>query len=328
METVGGGAYCKDGATLINCLITGNSAAWGGGVSGGTLYGCVLTGNSAREDGGGTRGGTLYNCLLIGNSAEYGGGSIGGILYNCTLVGNSAISARGGGGILGGELYSCIVYFNAAPSGSNYAGISTFDHSCTAPLPADGDGNISDVPLFLNTNDWSDLRLRFGSPGIDAGTNLSEIMSLDLDGAPRPLDGDGDGVVAFDMGAYEFDARSMIPPAWFTDHGLDVGDPHVVSGNPDHDPFTTFQEWLADTDPTNEQSFFTLEGIGVESPTSISFESSPSRSYSLWSTPVLVPADWRPVPGAVAIPGIGGTMTLRDATGEPEQYYRVDVNLP
>lgn len=73
----------------------------------------------------------------------------------------------------------------------------------------------------MNTNRWSDLHLRYGSAGIDAGTNLSAILTTDLDGNPRPLDGDGDGIAAFDMGAYEFDARSIVPQDWFTSHGLE-----------------------------------------------------------------------------------------------------------
>ena len=45
-----------------------------------------------------------------------------------------------------------------------------------------------------------------GSPCIDAGTNepASGLPADDLDGNPRPLDGDGDTVAIADMGAYEF----------------------------------------------------------------------------------------------------------------------------
>ena len=55
-----------------------------------------------------------------------------------------------------------------------------------------------------------DYRLRPGSPCIDAGTNLSALVSSDLNGLPRPLDGNRDGVAGYDMGAYEFN------PLFFT----------------------------------------------------------------------------------------------------------------
>ena len=42
-----------------------------------------------------------------------------------------------------------------------------------------------------------DLRLDYGSPCIDTGTNLSILMTTDLAGSPRPMDGNGDGLAAF-----------------------------------------------------------------------------------------------------------------------------------
>src|ERR1039458_5166620 len=92
--TYGGGAC---GGTLSNCTLNGHSALWGGGASGSTLNNCTLTGNWASEawrGGLGARGGayscTLNNCTLSGNSAIVGGGAYGSTLNNCTLSGNWA----------------------------------------------------------------------------------------------------------------------------------------------------------------------------------------------------------------------------------------------
>jgi hypothetical protein len=225
----GGGVW---NCTLNNCTLTTNSAVWGGGAAGGTLNSCTLSGNSATQEGGGADGGTLNNCTLTGNSSvNYGGGAYSSLLNNCTVNGNSASS---GGGACGGTLNNCrltrnrlvnVGYYSQASGGGasqstlnncivygngydNYAG-GTLSYCCTTPMPTNGVGNITNEPAFVNST-AGDFHLRYGSPCIDAGTDLSAILTNDLDGRPRPLDGNGDGIAAFDIGAYEF-----VPPACY-----------------------------------------------------------------------------------------------------------------
>jgi hypothetical protein len=202
-----GGGACA--STLTNCTLTGNQAYdYGGGAARSTLYNCTLSGNSAGS-GGGAAGSydlpcTLYNCTLTGNWADTGGGAYRSTLYNCTVTGNSA--SRWGGGAYMGTFCNSIVYSNTAPDGCSYNQLgSTFKYSCTTPLPeaSEGEGNIDVEPMFMNPG-AGDFRLAYGSPCIDAGTNLTDLLTTDLDGNPRPLDGNWDGSAAFDMGAYEF----------------------------------------------------------------------------------------------------------------------------
>jgi PKD repeat protein len=320
----GGGAFgWASDCTLYNCTLSGNSAAAGGGVFWGTLYNCALSANSASDGGGGVIHGTLYNCALTGNSSDTeGGGVFDGTLYNCTLTGNSA---QDGGGVFWGTLYNCILYFNSAPYGPNYTTNSLnstiFHYSCTTPLPADGEGNITNAPLFVDQL-GGNLRLQFNSPCINAGDSSYVMSATDLDGNPRSVGG------TVDMGAYEFQAPgSVISYAWLQQFGLPT-DGSVDAMDSDADGHTTFQEWVADTDPTNAHSFFDIEAISKSSPAMISFQSSSNRSYTLWSTPQLAPPDWAPVPGEQAIPGNGGTLTLSDKTNAPQRFYRVLVNLP
>ena len=62
--------------------------------------------------------------------------------------------------------------------------------------------------------------MKAGSPAIDSGT-ATGAPAFDLDRNRRPLDGDGDGIAKFDMGAYEFKLSNQPPVA-------DAGSPYAA----------------------------------------------------------------------------------------------------
>ncbi|MHC4474856.1 MAG: right-handed parallel beta-helix repeat-containing protein [Planctomycetota bacterium] len=107
-----GGGICnlQGSPTVFDCVLTNNSANWGGGMfsdgvgSEPTLTNCMFSYNFSSGTGGGMCNGAgstmLLNCTFIENVADYAGGGIydsGGIIIldNCTFTGNSATNHGG-----------------------------------------------------------------------------------------------------------------------------------------------------------------------------------------------------------------------------------------
>lgn len=195
----GGAFYGEDGGnaesklTLVNSLFHGNQAQHGGGVyllsvskpylstiTNNTFYGNIANNGVGNARGGGLlfdqRNGygtnllaTVTNTLFNGNS-----GDIGQDVY---VAGSPQV-----------EMLNCMV--TSSSSNGNQGSNSTNVNQVVASEAG-----------FRSANN-NDFRLQAGSPAIDAGTIVDGLYS-DLRGSARPIDGDGNGVSAFDIGAYE-----------------------------------------------------------------------------------------------------------------------------
>jgi len=177
--------------------------------------------------------------VISGNTSEKHGGGVFaadfGAIRNCTISGNSATNYGGGVYCYGtGTVRNTIIYFNTADAEENWyvSGTDvTFTYCCTTPtngLPG-GARCIRDKPKLMSTA-TGDYHLRYASPCIDAGKTLGSIVD-DLDGNPRPIDGDFDGTNRYDIGAYEYN-----PAAADTDgDGRVDGDEVAMGFNPTYD---------------------------------------------------------------------------------------------
>jgi hypothetical protein len=93
-----------------------------------------------------------------------------------------------------------ISYSNLAKAGMS-TGTGNFSFAPT---------NIDADPLFAAPGDY---HLGLGSPSIDSGDPLTvSLPTDDFDGAPRPVDGTGDGNARRDMGAFEYQPKPGDPP--------------------------------------------------------------------------------------------------------------------
>jgi hypothetical protein len=343
-SSAGGGVFCSSSMAVIsNCVITGNRAVssipgYGGGANGGTLHNCLLN-NNVANGGGGAANCTLNDCTLTGNLALVsgcsgapgctgfyggaGGGAYQCALQNCTLVGNTASAPPLApstlcGGASGSRLNNCVIYFN---TGGDCDSSCALNYCCTTPQPNTSVGNITNAPLFLDTNGWVDLHLQSNSPCINAGnnsylTNSYLANSFDLDGNPRIAGG------TVDIGAYEFQAPvSRISYAWLQHYGLPIN-AATDTADPDGDGVDNYHEWLANSDPTNPFSFPPLLTLIPYGPNVILTWPTNAFGFTLQSTTNLAsPSLWATNSPAPVV--IGGQNVVINPVSGPQQFYRL-----
>ena len=276
----GGGAWCESSAVLSNCIISGNTAHYGGGVYGGTLYSCSVSSNTA-SDGGGAYGATLNNSRIVQNTAlsngingndGKGGGCNACTMNNCLVVGNSGgIYFDGdGGGACDGTLNNCTVYDNYAWDGGgtwkatvcnsivcgntvSYAG-SYPDHKNGIWL-----ASCDTDPLFVNAAN-GDYHLQATSPCIGSGSLAYVVGATDLDGNPRVFNGH------VDMGAYQTVALQVSNGGGASGLTLTSAVLNGVLTSPTGLSATVTIYWGASDGVTNPASWTTNVNLGALSP--------------------------------------------------------------
>jgi len=215
----GGGISLTSGPDVLLVMdrveIARNVARWAAGMR---PYMCNIVGdrvwivdNVATDEGcGGFNADgesqvTLTNSLIAGNAGNAGciqGGSLS--LTNVTVADNTHSSGWGGLGVGGtgvATVRNSILYSNGDGDLSCDAEATcTVEYSDLEHAWA-GTGNISSDPLFADQAN-GDYHLLEGSPCIDAASP-DYMPDHDIDGEPRPVDGDGDGSALPDMGADE-----------------------------------------------------------------------------------------------------------------------------
>ena len=232
----GGGVFNYYGK-LRNCLVTADSAEYGGGVYNyGTVQNCAITANQAYYYGGLYSEGNTYNTLIANNTASYHGGIChsGTVLANCHVVANRTLNSTTLNYISYGNIYNTIFWGNRYANDTTPRQQAYVNATCTrcafeAMYPTGGttteciilsSQNVGDLtsPKFVQpaagagidyaaTADWT---LQEGSILIDRGHMDSTLLlpATDLAGNSRVQNG------RVDIGCYESSSLGLILPEY------------------------------------------------------------------------------------------------------------------
>ena len=124
-----------------------------------------------------------------------------------------------------------------------------------------------------------------------------------------------------------------IPDGWrrqyFGGSGTTTNATSCAGSDPDHDGASNYNEYIADTNPTNGFSYFKIQSIASTPGVLISFPASSNRNYTLYSRTNLTSGTWTSVSGANNISGTGGTLTFTNPQPSARQtYFRIGVQVP
>jgi len=207
-----GGDGVISGAVVENNIIFGNGAGGGSGINMDGVQDSIIRNNLLYENH--ASGMSLYRI-------DGGAGSTGNLVYNNTVVvaddGRWALNIKNGS--TGNRVRNNVFYNDHPFRGSisvttdSLPGFSS-DHNAVMDRFTLDDGDsvltlsewraqtgqgqesLLSTTAALFTDPTSDFHLRAGSPALDNGESLTEVLT-DLEGTPRPLG------PAFDIGAYE-----------------------------------------------------------------------------------------------------------------------------
>ncbi len=195
----GGGVFVFigiDSNPVVNCLITGNYAQYGGGADWTKLVNCTVAGNTAAMNGGGAYNCTVNNSICYGNAA--------GNYSGCTMSYSCATPLSGGtGNIAADPLFEggTNAYYRLLPTS-----------------PCVNLGNNAYVTLAKDIE---------GNPRIDAGTvdmGAYERVSGAMSSVATPFATPGDGTVATDSVSVTVTCSTPSATIRYTSDG---GDPSV-----------------------------------------------------------------------------------------------------
>lgn len=154
------------------------------------------------------------------------------------------------------------------------------------------------------------------------GTNRFTYRCINRDGVTSEV------VSASVVVPVDFDDDG-IDDLWELDYGLSPTNGLDASETWDADPYNNLQEFVADTDPDDSNSYFRIVSVLNNPNIAVTFLSSSNRIYRMIGCSNLSVGGWTDIPGAGPRAGMGGPDVMAD-TNNPSRgpFYRLSVEVP
>lgn len=121
-----------------------------------------------------------------------------------------------------------------------------------------------------------------------------------------------------------------IPMTWWNRYGM--GTNSTAAADEDSDGVSNWEEYIADTDPTDGNSYYPNMIINAEGASVLQLQAGPpttnSRVYDAWFTSDIMSGQWTPL--NVTVPGAadGSAVMLSVTNATQEGFYRTGVRIP
>ena len=124
-------------------------------------------------------------------------------------------------------------------------------------------------------------------------------------------------------------ANTSTPEWWLAQYGWTNNFESAATNDADGDGMSNWQEYIADTNPTNALSCFYIVSVSNSTSLAVTYPSSASRKYTLYYRTDLTAGGWTNIPSQTGIPGSGGVDTLTDPSPtDTQRSYRIGVSTP
>jgi hypothetical protein len=230
------------------------------------------------------------------------------VIYSCATG-----SIRLGGTInsMTSTTYRVEFFLNELPDASGYGEGRYFLGFTNVTTDANGDANFFQVAF---TNEATTNQF-ITATATDPNGNSSEFSAAVRIVAPESFDADGDGM----------------PNIWEIGGGIDPYDnagANGASGNPDNDPYSNLEEYIADTSPSDGASYLRWTDAERITNSIVTYSSTNSRFYLIQYASQLghLTPEWQNL-YTPAVQGSNSVTSYADTNVTPGRVYRVGVRM-